>query len=470
MYVRMPVEKTPEFLKESLKFGINLGLQRMEKLSQLTGDPAKDIKAVHIAGTNGKGSVCAYISSILALSGKKVGIFTSPYLERFSERMRVIDGRSSYERYLEDETEGEISAEDLERLSAVVEKAAEQMTSEGYEHPTEFELVTAICFLWFREQGVDIAVLETGLGGRLDSTNIIEKPLCTVITAMGLDHTDRLGDTIGQIAGEKAGIFKKGCPAVVSDPDMMILDDESKKTVREVFAEKAREAGCDITFVKSGNTSSRYENGKMIFTFGDEKTEYETSLFGDHQIQNAAAAITCARTLGISEDTIAEGISRAVWKGRTELILQDPPVMLDGGHNDQGARSLALTLGKACRKIFVKRKVRLLMGVMGDKDYEGIIRELREGGIKIGELIAVRPENPRSLDPGVLCDEVQNVYNKKVKSLCFDDALEGAQQALGRTLEDGMPLLVTGSLYLIGQVRGKLREMINETIKENGGR
>ena len=144
--------------------------------------------------------------------------------------------------------------------------------------------------------------------------------------------------------------------------------------------------------------------------------------------------------------------------------------MLDGGHNDQGARSLALTLGKACRKIFVKRKVRLLMGVMGDKDYEGIIRELREGGIKIGELIAVRPENPRSLDPGVLCDEVQNVYNKKVKSLCFDDALEGAQQALGRTLEDGMPLLVTGSLYLIGQVRGKLREMINETIKENGGR
>ena len=411
MYVRMPVEKTPEFLKESLKFGINLGLQRMEKLSQLTGDPAKDIKAVHIAGTNGKGSVCAYISSILALSGKKVGIFTSPYLERFSERMRVIDGRSSYERYLEDETEGEISAEDLERLSAVVEKAAEQMTSE-----------------------------------------------------------DRLGDTIGQIAGEKAGIFKKGCPAVVSDPDMMILDDESKKTVREVFAEKAREAGCDITFVKSGNTSSRYENGKMIFTFGDEKTEYETSLFGDHQIQNAAAAITCARTLGISEDTIAEGISRAVWKGRTELILQDPPVMLDGGHNDQGARSLALTLGKACRKIFVKRKVRLLMGVMGDKDYEGIIRELREGGIKIGELIAVRPENPRSLDPGVLCDEVQNVYNKKVKSLCFDDALEGAQQALGRTLEDGIPLLVTGSLYLIGQVRGKLREMINETIKENGGR
>ena len=163
-----------------------------------------------------------------------------------------------------------------------------------------------------------------------------------------------------------------------SDPDMMILDDESKKTVREVFAEKAREVGCDITFVKSGNTSSRYENGKMIFTFGDETTEYETSLFGDHQIQNAAAAITCARKLGISEDTIAEGISRAVWKGRTELILQDPPVMLDGGHNDQGARSLALTLGKACGKVFVKRKVRLLMGVMGDKDYEGIIRELRE--------------------------------------------------------------------------------------------
>ena len=189
---------TPEFLKDALKFGINLGLDRMNKLDEILGDPQKKFKVIHIAGTNGKGSTAAYTASILAASGKKVGVYTSPFLERFSERMRVIDGREGLDKLLHDEAYGEIDADTLSKYSEEVRIAAEKMTAEGYEHPTEFELVTAICYLWFAEKEIDIAVLETGLGGRLDSTNVIADPVCTIITAIGMDHTDRLGNTIAR--------------------------------------------------------------------------------------------------------------------------------------------------------------------------------------------------------------------------------------------------------------------------------
>ena len=198
---------TPEFLTDALKFGINLGLQRMERLDEILGNPQDDFRCIHIAGTNGKGSTAAYTASILAASGLKVGLYTSPFLERFSERMRIIDGREGLDRLLLDETEGEIDADTLAELSDKVKTASDKMTKEGMEHPTEFELVTAICYLWFSMEKIDIAVLETGLGGRLDSTNVVKSPVCTVITAIGMDHTDRLGNTIGEIAGEKAGIL-----------------------------------------------------------------------------------------------------------------------------------------------------------------------------------------------------------------------------------------------------------------------
>ena len=204
----MTKDNTPEFLKNSLKFGINLGLERMEALDRALGNPQDSFRAVHIAGTNGKGSTSAFIASILAASGRKVGIYTSPFLERFNERMRIIDGRDGLIKYVEDETYGEIPDDILASLSNEVEKACSEITKQGVEHPTEFELVTAVCYLWFRSEQIDVAVLETGLGGRLDSTNVIRNPFCSVITAMGLDHQDRLGDTIEKICYEKAGIIK----------------------------------------------------------------------------------------------------------------------------------------------------------------------------------------------------------------------------------------------------------------------
>ena len=194
-------EAVPEFLTGALKFGIKPGLERITRLCEILGDPQDSFRSIHIAGTNGKGSVTAFLSTMLACDDRKVGIFTSPYLERFSERIRIIDGRQGLASFEKDETYGEIDAADLDRLSSEVEKATQQMTEEGFEHPTEFELITALCFLYFAEKKVDVAVLEVGLGGRLDSTNVIKDPIVTAVCAIGYDHTDRLGTTISEIAG-----------------------------------------------------------------------------------------------------------------------------------------------------------------------------------------------------------------------------------------------------------------------------
>jgi len=446
---------TPEFLKDALKFGINLGLNRMNGLDEILGNPQKDFKVVHIAGTNGKGSTAAYISSILAASGKKVGIYTSPFLERFSERMRIVDGTDGLRKLEEDESYGEIPADDLAHLSEKVRIAAEEMTAGGCEHPTEFELVTAICYLWFSENDIDVAVLETGLGGRLDSTNVIEDPLCTVITAIGMDHTDRLGNTIAEITGEKAGILKKGAPAVISSPDEMLITEEEKKDVRRVLDSKASELGVDVTYVSAGDVEPDFtEDGYMSFVYGG--TEYKTRLLGRHQVRNAATAIETARVLNIDTEAIEYGISHAVWKGRCECLSLDPVIILDGGHNKQCAESLALVLNEMLGGKLQNKKFRVVMGVMKDKDTDSMLRALYEGGIGFGEVFAVKVNNPRTMEPDELSDRINVVYNNEVKVIGYSDAEEAVLKALHLSLEDKMPLLVTGSLYLIGEIRGAL--------------
>ena len=190
----------PDILKGALKFGIKPGLERIGELMRLLGNPQDKFRSIHIAGTNGKGSVATFISSIMAANDMKVGVFTSPYLERFTERIRILDGKKGLMDFIADDSTGEISQADLDKYSGMVKKAREKMVSEGLcDEPTEFELITAICFLYFADMKVDVAVLEVGLGGRLDSTNIIKDPLVTVVTAMGLDHTGVLGNTISEM-------------------------------------------------------------------------------------------------------------------------------------------------------------------------------------------------------------------------------------------------------------------------------
>ena len=232
----------PAFLQSANKFGIKLGLERMQALLLKLGNPEKSLHAYHIAGTNGKGSVSAYCASMLAWDGKKVGLYTSPFLERFSERIRVLDGREGLLTWEQDDTYGEIDAKRLSELSDLVESKVAELIAEGQEHPTEFELVTAVAFLYFKEQQCDAVVLETGLGGRLDSTNVIEQPAATIITALGYDHMDRLGDTLGKIAGEKGGIIKEGCPVFAIDTHQSAVEaadaEEAKQVIEDIAASK----------------------------------------------------------------------------------------------------------------------------------------------------------------------------------------------------------------------------------------
>ena len=463
------MDKTPEFLEEALKFGIKLGLDRMIRLMEILGDPQDGIRYIHVAGTNGKGSVVTYTSSILASAGYKVGIYTSPFLERFSERMRILNGRDDLLTFLEDDSVGEIDKESLDRYSDAVQKAAAQMTSEGFESPTEFELVTAIAFMWFKDQNVDVAVLETGLGGRLDSTNIIKDPLCTLITAIGLDHTDRLGNTISEISGEKAGIIKEGRTVILFDPKAMILGKEEQDDVYKVMKAKADELNAPLKIsVATPSEVSYGKDGRMSFVLPDRSDKpFHTSLIGEHQIHNAALAIDCAVFLSengfdITSDNISEGIDLARWKGRVECISKDPIILLDGGHNPQGIKSLSDALGNIFEGDLKGRDMRLVIGVMKDKDVKNMLLTLEDSGVRFTEVFATTVDNPRSMSGSELCNKVKLVYNNEVDCNAFDDAKDAVAKAVKKTLDDGMPLLVTGSLYLLGQIRGEILRLIKE--------
>ncbi len=461
----MPDSKVPEVLKGALQFGIKPGLERITELMRLLGNPQDSFRSVHIAGTNGKGSVATFISSILASADMKVGVFTSPYLERFTERIRIIDGREGLARYVEDDSYGEIGQEDLARYSAMVKAARDKMVAEGLaDEPTEFELITAICFLYYADQKIDAAVLEVGLGGRLDSTNIIKDPLVTVITALGLDHCGVLGNTISEITGEKAGIFKEGSPAVCFDPDLMIVPDEMKKDIRDTILSKAGEKNVPVTFAGSQDSydsASFTSDGKMEFIYDGER--YVTCLNGKHQIGNAITAIEAARKCGIPESAIKEGIALARWKSRAEILSLDPVVVVDGGHNPQGAQSLGETLNEMLGGELRGKPVRLLMGVMADKDVSGILEAYKSCGINIKSAVTVTPDNPRSEPCDVLARKINYVYNITDDLEAVPDPVEGTRLAYEKSVRDGMILLATGSLYLTGQIRATLKGLIGCT-------
>ena len=455
----MPDCRVPEVLDGALKFGIKPGLERITSLMKLLGNPQDRFRSVHIAGTNGKGSVATYISSILAADGKTVGVFTSPYLERFSERIRIIDGREGLAKYVEDDSYGEISQEDLDFYSEKVRQAREKMLEEGLcDEPTEFELITAICFLYFADRNIDAAVLEVGLGGSLDSTNIIKDPLVTVITAKGMDHMGVLGSTISEITGEKAGIFKSGSPCVAFDPELMILPEEMKKDVRDTLLLKAREKNIDITFAgdrEAYDSAVFTKDGKMEFTY--DGVVYSTALNGRHQIGNAITAIEACRRCKVSEEAVKEGISLARWKSRAEIMSLDPVVIIDGGHNPQGAESLAKAMNEMLGGTLRGRPVRLVMGVMADKDVSGILEAYKACGINVRSAVTVTPDNPRSEPADVLAQKINYVYNISDDLTACQNAVDGVKLAYGKSVKDGYVLLVTGSLYLTGQIRATLK-------------
>lgn len=397
------------------------GLDRMAALLALLGDPQKQLRFVHITGTNGKGSTAAMLSAVLTAAGYSTGLFTSPHLRRYNERIRV-DGR-------------EISNGEL---SALLEEVRPLLARLG-EKPSQFELLTALGLLYFRRKGCDIAVLEVGMGGRLDPTNVIPAPEAAIITAVGLDHTAYLGTTVPQVAGEKAGIIKPGCEVILSHQSREVLD---------VVAARCDRCGARLTVTApEALTVTAHSLDGQRFSYRDRQ-DLRIALLGPYQTQNASAALDaadalCRRGWTIPEEAIRRGLASACWPGRFEVLQRSPAVIVDGAHNPNGAAALADCL----RTCLPDRPVTFVMGVMADKDSAGML-DLMAPLAK--SFVTVTPDSSRALDAAALASDIRSRFGLTVRDAgTVEDGVVLALSDAGP--EDAV--CVFGSLYQVGTVR-----------------
>jgi len=420
----MNYQEAMEYVHGTLKFGSKLGLESITMLLDLMGNPQKKLKFIHVAGTNGKGSTTAFISHILMDSGYRTGIFTSPYIQRFTERIKVNDR--------------EIEPEELSEIISFVKEKIDLMLELGRDHPTEFEIITAVAFEYYYRQKCDMVVLEVGLGGRYDSTNAIDTPEVAVITTISLDHTDILGSTLAEIAYQKAGIIKRhGTVVVYPQPP----------EARKVFEEVCGELKAELHWVELGTLSIKeFGLEGQMFDYKDYHS-LQMGLLGEHQLCNAAVAIdTCEMLINkgykIENNNIRNGIARAVWPGRLEIINTRPMILIDGAHNLEGAQALNAALDK----YFLHQEKIFIVGFLGDKDYDGIMSLMAS---KASLIITVTPDSPRALSSGELAEKL-NSYSKYVK-----DGIN-LKNGLKMALDNAGPNSVVcafGSLYMIGRIR-----------------
>jgi dihydrofolate synthase/folylpolyglutamate synthase len=412
----MDYRDTISYLYGLQKQGIKLGLKNTLGLLGRVGNPHWDFKSVHVAGTNGKGSTAAMLASMLERAGHKVGLFTSPHLVSFTERIAINSMKI---------TEAEV----VELADEIREKASGM-------NPTFFEVVTIMGFLYFRKKRVQWAVVETGLGGRLDATNVLE-PDISIITALGMDHMEFLGDSFEEIAYEKAGIIKRNTPVVTA--------------ARVNAIEKAaREQGSDIYTYGEDFSSTVKSSGPDGVSFDYDSKELSIHdlnipLSGDYQALNASLAIRAVEIIrGAKEDiehVVREGLLSLKWPGRLELASRDPMVLIDGAHNPAAAGALARTL----RTDYLKNneKLVLVMGAMGDKDIDGILKPLLP---LAGDIIFAAPSYGRAADPQVLVEHSSRKGHGSKTASSVREALD-----MARGVSGGRPILVTGSFYTIGE-------------------
>jgi dihydrofolate synthase/folylpolyglutamate synthase len=414
------------------RFGSKPGLERITALLERLGRPQDKVPAVHIAGTNGKGSVAALLSSICQAAGCRTGLFTSPHLVRYNERIRL-DGRP-------------ISDDELADLIAQVWPLVKDEGLIGeYGHPTEFELGTALAFLCFAELGVDLMIIEVGLGGRLDATNVII-PEAAVITKIAMDHAMQLGSTLGSIAKEKAGIIKEGRP-VVSGPQ----EDEAREVIARVAQERRApllQVGSDVEYelIDWGLWGTKLNYRGRLW----REKGLTMGLAGPHQAVNGATALAAAEVLveegwDISPEAVREGLRSARWPGRFEMVQERPPVIFDGAHNPDGARALSQALAGA----FPGRPIIYVMAVLGEKDRAKILEALLPLGEKV---VFTRPSSSRSApsDPAELV-ELASPYG--IESHSEGDPRQALAWAMEQAGETGV-VCICGSLYLVGELRG----------------
>ena len=448
-----------------------LGLERTEELLERLGRPDRKLKFIHVAGTNGKGSTCAMLASILTAAGYRTGFYPSPFIEEFRERIQV-DGEM-------------ITPEALGRITGNVREQAEQMA----EHPTQFELITAIGMVYFAEKKCDIVVLEVGMGGALDSTNVIDPPEAAVITNIGLDHTEYLGSTLQEIAGTKCGIIKHGSSAVSYDnvPEVMevirsicserkvplyesapvsdLYENEAGRTaetgaseagIAEIGASEAcitKDSAAEISEIIPIGHSLSGQN----FIFRNK--EYRLGLIGEYQLKNAAVVLRTIdamrdRGFDISEDAVERGLAEVKWPARFEVLSVDPVFVLDGGHNPQCAEALAENL----RAYLINEstpKCIFLMGVLADKDFEGILDIITPYADRF---ICLTPDSYRAMSAEKLAELVKG---RGIPAKVAENADEAVKMLLEAAAAAKLPAVAFGSLYMAGAVRKAARKYLS---------
>ena len=401
-----------------------IGLERMRDFMHALGDPQEKLRYVHIAGTNGKGSACVMTQSILTAAGFRTGLYISPHLDQFNERLSI-DGET-------------ISDADLRRLAARVRAAAETLGEE----PTDFEMITAMAFCWFEEQHCDLVVLEVGMGGRLDATNVIPSPEVCTIMHIGLDHTEFLGDTVEQVAAEKAGILKPGADCVLYHQLPGVMD-----VVQQRFADVNPDAAARliITDPTAFTARTRTIDGQ-VFDYRARR-HLRIQLLGNYQMENAMAVldiIDCLirRGWGITENAIRAGLAQATWPGRFEVLSRDPLLIVDGAHNPNGVEALVDTI----RAYFPDQKINFVMGVMKDKDYHTMLRLIAPYAARF---ITELPDAHRALRPEQLKSEIRAYFDGPVETA---DSVTAAVQRAMEIAGDSKDTCYTGD----GTVRSEI--------------
>ncbi len=416
-------EENEKYLEQLRLVGSRFGTDCEKELLSLLGNPQDKLRFIHVAGTNGKGSFCSMMSSVLQKQGYKVGLYTSPYIVVFNDRIRV-NGLP-------------IAEDDINDLFLRVRQKADTMKTP----PSSFDFITAAAFLWFYETKCDIVVLEVGLGGRYDSTNVIKNSLLSVITGIAFDHTEILGDTIEKIAWEKAGIIKENCPALYGGNDEKAL---------AVIEKECEEKHSELT-VKNPDLLKILSTTLDGTEFEFDGKEYFIRLLGLYQPANAAtvlAAIDVLRKHGfeISETAVKDGLSSAVWQARFEKIADEPVVLYDGGHNPQGVRAAV----ESVRAYFVDKKINLLVGILADKAHGEMAEELAKIADRV---ICIAPPSPRALPAEALAEEF---CEAGANARAANSIKEGVKIALSYK----KPVLVIGSLYSYNDVSESVRSTL----------
>ncbi len=436
----MTYEEAIDYIHSVTWLGSRPGLERITELCRRLENPQDDLTFIHVAGTNGKGSVCRMLSGILEKAGYRVGLFTSPYIERFNERI-MLSGT-------------DIDDEDLAQATAEVRVHAEAME----DSPTEFELITAIAFVYYKKMHCDYVVLECGLGGRLDSTNVIKTPILSLITGIDLDHRAILGDTVAQIAREKAGIIKEGVAVLFGEGS-----DEALEEIRRAADEK------NSPFYRtnfSAITNVQSDLHGTTFTFGTK--EVRIGLKGLYQTRNTATVLTAVDLLRkegvtIPEEAVADALAEAKWPARFELLAWDeesgvPPILYDGAHNPQGIAGAVQNVKHYLSPLTKDGKVILLMGVMADKDHRQMIEML----VPLAKTVfTVSPANDRSLDASRAAAEFEDCGVRACPNTCLED---GVKAAVSLAIKEKTPLLCLGSLYMYGDVKQTVKAYFESVI------